>query len=203
MATAKAKTPAPKRAPKRKAKTTNKRAIAKTRAHTPEPAPEPAPDTPSGMRRPKDEDLGNLLWRMSEGASLRAACRAMGMDHSSTHVWLHEDEGRRQQYARAKELRGEHYQEEGLTVTRAAALGLEITNPQDPDGPKIRIDPKGARVYLEAIKWSVGRMAPKSIAPIPIHHTGNVGHLSDAEIAAAIAALEEGRDVDLGEGEDD
>lgn len=137
----------------------------------------------NGKRRPTDDDLAPLLFRIAEGESLRAACREQGLDPPSTHTWLDQDEGRRQQYARARELRAEVHAENGLAIGYAAASGREI----DVDGVVAKIDPTGARVALDAIKWATARMAPKT-APVQ-RHSHAFEHLTDDEIDGEIAAL--------------
>lgn len=132
---------------------------------------------PAGRRRPQPEDLDAILFSISEGKSLRATCAEMGLDTPSTHTWLDEDPGRRQQYARAREMRAEFYQEEGLVVTKAAALGLTV------NGKKV--DASGAKAYLDAIKWSTARMSPKT-APIQ-RHEHRFGDLTDEELDRYIA----------------
>jgi hypothetical protein len=137
------------------------------------------PDTDKGHRRPVVEDLAPMMAIIGSGKSLRAACRELGIDPSSAHRWINEDEGRRQQYALAREERAETLQEDGLTVTKAAALGQQV------NGHKI--DPAGARVYLDALKWAAARMAPKTAPVQRVAHT--FSHLSDEELAAEIATL--------------
>jgi len=137
--------------------------------------PEPA----KGHRRPEPDDLPALMAIVASGKSLRAACREVGVDPASTHTWIKADEGRRQHYADAREERAETLQEDGLTVTKAAALGQQV------NGHKI--DPAGARVYLDALKWAAARMAPKTAPVQRVAHT--FSHLSDEELAAEIATL--------------
>lgn len=133
----------------------------------------------AGKRRPVAEDLAAMMAIIGSGKSLRAACRELGIDPPAAHRWINEDEGRRQQYALAREERAETLQEDGLTVTKAAALGQQV------NGHKI--DPAGARVYLDALKWAAARMAPKTAPVQRVAHT--FSHLSDEELAAEIATL--------------
>lgn len=147
---------------------------------------EPAGTQAQGQRRPTAEDIPGVLEAVSEGKSLRHACREAGLHCPSTHSFIHSDEGLREQYARALELRADCQQEEALEVARAAATGA----PLSVDGEYRKIDAAGARVLLDAIKWSSARMAPKT-APIQrIEHLGEIGARTDEEIAARIAALE-------------
>lgn len=140
-----------------------------------------AESTP-GARRPISEDMPALLSAISEGASLRSACQAAGLDVPSTHRFINADDGLSQQYACAREARAEVYAEEGLAVTRAATLGEEF------EGKKI--DVAASRVYLDAIKWATARMAPKTAPVQRIDLTSRTRQMTDAEIAAEIAAME-------------
>lgn len=141
---------------------------------------EPGESAAASQRRPTPEDIPAVLDKVAEGSSLRAACRALGLHAPSTHTAIDSDAGLREQYVRAREQRAETLQEEGLTVTKAAALGQEV------NGQKV--DASGARAYLEAIKWAAGRMAPKT-APVQRVQL-EFGDLPDDEIADRIAALE-------------
>lgn len=153
-------------------------------------------ETPkSGSRRPKEDDLPELLFLMSEGKSLRAACRDLGLDPPSTHVWLDSDEDRRQQYARARALRSDFYEDKGLEIGLAAASGQEI----EINGEMVTVDPNGARVALDAIKWSTARMNPKG-APVQKLAISHTFPGSDEDLDRAIAELTEGADEDPAEG---
>ncbi|MFD1189739.1 terminase small subunit-like protein [Phenylobacterium conjunctum] len=138
--------------------------------------------TASGKRRPKPEDLDPLLDHIWNGLSLRSACGKLGLDTPSTDKWLHADDERRQQYARACEGRSDYLQEDALVVNRAAAIGGTV------NGKKV--DASGAKGYLEAVKFSIGRMAPKTLPPQHhvLHH--EFASMSDDQVAAAIAQME-------------
>lgn len=137
---------------------------------------------PAGQRRPQPEDLPKILELIWEGKSLRQACLKLELHVPSTSDWLHDDNDRREQYARAREGRAEFIAEDALAMNRAAALGVLI------DGKKV--DASGARGYLEAAKWKTARMAPKT-APVDRHeHHHEFGSLSDEELDRRIAARE-------------
>lgn len=144
----------------------------------------PEQSDPAGQRRPQPDDLQAILDGVTDGESLRAVCRKLGLHAPSTHTWLTEDDGRCEQYARAREMRADHYQEEVLTVTKAAALGLTF------QGKKV--DPSGAKAYLSAVQWATARMAPKTAPVQRVDLTSRTRQMTDAEIAAEIAALEAG-----------
>jgi hypothetical protein len=150
-------------------------------------------ETSEGKRRPTNDDLAELIFLIAEGKSLRASCVLLGLDPPSTHTWLDTDDDRRQQYARAREMRAEVQAELGFEIGVAAATGRAI----EIDGEMTKVDPTGARVALDAIKWSTARMAPKT-APtkkVSINHTfeGSDEDL-DAEIARLSDELDEGDD---------
>lgn len=136
----------------------------------------------SPQRRPEPADLPELMMLIAEGSSLRSACQKLGLHAPSTHTWLDTDDGRREQYARAREQRAEVLAEEALTYARAAATG-QLLNGRS-------IKPDGARVAIDAIKWATGRMAPKTIPVQRIDVTHLTRDMSDEELAAEIAARE-------------
>lgn len=139
-------------------------------------------NTPAGKRRPTDEDLHDILDKIWDGKSLRATCLELGLDTPSVSTWIHDDEGRRQQYMRACEGRAEYLQEDALTLNRAAATGEKV----DGATGKSAVDASGAKGYLEAVKWSTARMAPKT-APVQ-RHEHSFATMSDEEIDREIAA---------------
>jgi hypothetical protein len=147
-------------------------------------------ETKGGKRRPQDADLPDLMFHMSEGKSLRKACEELGIDPPSAHHWLEADDDRRQQYARARALRSEFHADKGLEIGYAAASGQMV----EINGEEVTIDPNGARVALDAIKWSTARMNPKGepTKKLAINHLFNG---SDEELDAAIDELTEG-DID-------
>ena len=105
------------------------------------------------QRDPKDEDLIPLLESMWEGDSLSACCRKMGLHIPSTSAWLHADEGREAQYARAREGRAQVLLEEVMVLARSSARKKQV----DGSVP----DPNGVRVLLDTQKWAIGLMAEK------------------------------------------
>lgn len=143
----------------------------------------------AGQRRPKDEDLEPLLEAIWGGLSLSKACRALGLHIPSTDTWLHADEGRSEQYARACEGRSDFLQEDAIDVNRAAALGLKVDERE--------VDSSGAKGYLDAVKWACGRMAPKKEPVRRIDLTARTRQMTDEEIAAELAAMQGGDQGEL------
>lgn len=144
-------------------------------------------DGGAGKRRPQEGDLEPILALLWDGKSLRAACETLELDTPSVSKWIDDDTsdgGRRQQFARACEGRAEFLQEDALTVNRAAALGVQV------NGKKV--DPSGAKGYLEAVKWSTTRMAPKKAPVLLLDVTSRTRQMTDEEITAEIAARERG-----------
>jgi hypothetical protein len=84
--------------------------------------------------------------------------------------------------------RGEHFAEEGLTVARAAMAGKTVKI----DNVERKLDHQGVRNYLDFIKWTHGRMAPKAGPVHRIQHSYE--DLSDSDIDERISALLSERD---------
>jgi hypothetical protein len=136
-----------------------------------------------GQRRPQPEDIPDILEDIARGSSLRQACIARGMHVPTTYAFIKDDPRLSANYTRAKELRQDAQEDQALALTLAAATGRKF------EGQVVKAD--GVRVFLDAIKWSAGRMADKTVN---LKHSGSVGvfdpsHLSDERIAALAAAL--------------
>lgn len=131
-------------------------------------------------RRATLDDTPLLFELVAGGKSLRSACRDNGIDPASTYTFINSDLTLRQHYAHAKEQRGEVYQEEVLTIAKGAALGLSY------DGRAI--DAAGARVYIDAVKWAVGRMAPKSGEVRRLEMEVEIRDVTDEELDARVRA---------------
>jgi hypothetical protein len=136
-----------------------------------------------GQRRPQPEDIPGILDDIAKGSSLRQACIARGMHVPNTYDFLKDDPRLWEKYTRAKELRSGVQEDQALALTLAAATGRKF------EGQTIK--PEGVRVHLDAVKWSAGRMADKTVN---VKHSGNVGifdpsTLSDERLAALQSAL--------------
>lgn len=128
-----------------------------------------------------------LLELIADDNSLRAACRELNLHNSHTRAWIADDAGREAQYTRALELRAQAQHEELLAVGRAAATGEEI---QLRGMTKKRaIDPAGARVLADVIKWSTARMAPKTAPRQQIDLNARIATMQDDELDAELASL--------------
>lgn len=90
-----------------------------------------------------------------EGRSVRAACRLLGLNHSHVLTQLNADRWR-DQYARARESRGEHYGE----LVLACGVGA-LTGRMTLDGAAVAVTPEAARAAMQAFQWAASRMAPK------------------------------------------
>ena len=110
----------------------------------------------------KDSIIPDILDRLTKGESLRAVCETEGYPAPSTFcLWVTQDEKLAEQYARARELRGEHY---GYKVSEIGELVL-----------KGDLDPNAARVAMDSFKWTAARMASKAWGDkIQAEHTGNL-----------------------------
>lgn len=95
-----------------------------------------------------DELVTEICERIADGESLRAICREDGMPEQKTiHVWLNKKPEFQQQYARARELQADSFFDEAVDIIHGKF--------------KDNIDVQAAKVKLDAIKWTSGKLAPK------------------------------------------
>lgn len=143
-------------------------------------------------RRPTEDDLPKVLEAIAEGKALRAVCREMGLHAPSTSTMLgRTTKDLRERYAHARADRVEVMGEEVLTIARAAALGAQV------NGKKV--DPAGARVFIDAVKWLAGRMDPKGEPVQRFAHSFE--RLTDDELNGEIASMTAELNADDGTGE--
>jgi hypothetical protein len=122
-------------------------------------AQKPKPKTIA--RTPTDKDVAPILEAISDGQSLRAICREMGIHHGKASGLLHSTPELEAQYVRAKRDRAEVYAEHVLTAAQAALTG--------------KIKPDAARVAIDAFKWAAGKMDPKRYGDkIQTEHSGGI-----------------------------
>jgi hypothetical protein len=129
-------------------------------------------------RRPKAAELRKIILDVSEGSSMRQACLKLGVNLWQTYAAF-KTETWSSHYACAREIAADFYAEKALALGLAAATGVTL------DGK--RIAPDGARVALDAIKWTVGRMWPASQPALQVEHS--FGDLSSDERTRRIAEL--------------
>ena len=134
---------------------------------TPQPDRLHLPDNaaPKRLRTAYDEQaVAAILGAVSGGTSLRRACAAQGIDHSTFLRWVRDDEpvGLANQYARAREQQA-HALADGIVD-----IAMDET---------AKADPNLLRVRLDAAKWAAARILPKVYGDridVNQHHTGNV-----------------------------
>ncbi|NUB28535.1 hypothetical protein GAY30_27300 [Azospirillum brasilense] len=134
---------------------------------TPQPDRINLPDhaAPKRPRTAYDEQaVAAILGAVSGGTSLRRACTAQGIDHSTFLRWVRDDEpvGLANQYARAREQQA-HALADGIVD-----IAMDET---------AKADPNLLRVRLDAAKWAAARILPKVYGDridVNQHHTGNV-----------------------------
>lgn len=149
---------------------------------------EPAP---KGKRRPTQDDFEAIITGIANRQSLRDTCQKLGLDTPSTHRWIKDDENRRQRYAHARDLRCEAMSDHAVSIAFAAATGRTIPVLAE-DGQtveRVAIDPKGARVYVDAIFKSIARLEPAQTQALKIDLTSRVRDMTDEEIVAELAAM--------------
>lgn len=133
-----------------------------------------------------------ICTRLSEGESLRRICRDEAMPAKSMVMrWLEENEPFRDQYARARDLQADDFH------ARVTDIGLATLQK--------RYDPQAARVAIDALKWSAGKLAPRKYGDsVQLKHAdAEGGRLPPNETemtarVAAILALAEQRKADAG-----
>lgn len=138
------------------------------------------------MSREEIEDICN---RMSEGQSLRAVCRELGLKESSVRYWLNKDEDAFAHSVRARELGCDALADECL----------EIADGDEPsDVKRIRID---TRIRLIG-KWSQrysDKVTVKSESTVT--HRYDLDSLSDGELDQLESILANASPSQGGEGE--
>lgn len=159
--------------------------------------------TPKGKRRPTQDDFEAIIAGIANRQSLRETCQRIGLDAPSTHRWINDDEARRQRYAHARDLRCEAMSDHAVSIAFAAATGRTIPVMAE-DGQsveRVAIDPKGARVYVDAIFKALARMEPAQTQALKIDLTSRVREMTDEEIVAELAAMGVGAKLVSDEGE--
>lgn len=103
------------------------------------------------MARPSkysEELVNEICRRIADGGSLRAICREEGMPERETiYCWLKNKPEFSDQYARAKDNQAESLFEEIDEISRRPMKNMVEVN--------------RARLQIDALKWRVGKLAPK------------------------------------------
>lgn len=111
------------------------------------------------MAYDKEIVFKNILSEIEEGASLRSVLRRDEMPTQKTFFdWLHEDEEKVKQYARACELRAEQIFEDILEIADETQGDKKYTE----SGEIIDSEYVArSRIKIDARKWMLGKMNPK------------------------------------------
>lgn len=135
------------------------------------------------------EEIADICDRISEGNSLRAVCRELGLKESSVRYWLNKDEAAFAQSVRARELGCDALADECLDI----ADGAEAA-----DVKRIRID---TRIRLIG-KWSQRYSDKLAITnKTEVTHRYDLDSLSDGELNELERILANARPSQGGEGE--
>ncbi len=99
-----------------------------------------------------------------DGKSLRTICSTAKMPSRSTVIrWLAENEGFRNQYARARELQADTLAEEILDIADKAVLGERLK--KDGKGKVLERQTgdmvERSKLMIDARKWYAGKLQPK------------------------------------------
>jgi hypothetical protein len=95
------------------------------------------------------------------GMSLRKSCEAHGLKVNHFLYWVEADKARGAQYARARDRQADHFGERVSEIADGVLSG--------------EYDYNAARVAVDALKWSAGKMKPKRWGDRVEHeHTGEI-----------------------------
>lgn len=168
-------------------------------ARKPKDAPKEAPK-PRGRPSTYTQEVADAICeRLANGETLRAICRDEAMPPEATvRRWALDDvQGFAAQYARARDL-GLDAMAEGLLEIADEADTVQKVG-ADGETMEVAFDSVAVqrnKLRVDARKWLLSKMAPKKYGD-KLQHTGDGGgpvevrNLSDAELAAKIAALKE------------
>ena len=156
---------APKRAKPAGDRTTPKPKRAKAKAITKAPKR-------TTCRRALDADMPALFDAIAGGQSVRAYCARLGIDSPSAHRLITASRALGQDYAHAREMRGDGHAEDVLAVANKVVAGT--------------LAPDAGRVAIDALKWIAARMAPKTLGDrktIDVNVMHDLSGLTDEELA--------------------
>lgn len=147
-------------------------------------------------RRPTADDIPGICDDVAAGASLLKACTERGIHSGHTLALLRTDDRLWANYERARAVRGDAQGHRASEIIDAVERG--------------ELEPDRARVMLDGVKWTAGRMAPKLWGDKVSHELGGVGggpirmnltNLSDEQLDQLEALLKSAA-VTPAEGED-
>jgi len=106
------------------------------------------------------ELAAEICRRVADGKSLRTVCASKGMPGRRTvHTWLAADSEFRAQYAVARDYMVDALAEEALHLARTATAA----------------NAHARRLYVDAVRWYVGKVAPKKFGDrLDMNVTGQV-----------------------------
>lgn len=111
------------------------------------------------MAYDKEKTFKSILSEIEEGASLRSVLRREDMPSRYTFFeWLHNDEDKTNQYARACELRAESIFEDILEIADESSGDKKYTDTGEVIDSEFVARSK---VKIDARKWMLGKMQPK------------------------------------------
>ena len=181
--------------PRKKAtqkKATKKKATQKKAARTKSNKPR------NGNSKYTDQKAVKICEAVRSGSSLVEAAKRVNVNVLTAYRWMDAEPNFRNDYARAREERGEHYGRKVSELAEQTELG--------------HIDPQAARVAMDGYKWTAARMAPKqwgdrkevnlggqSDNPVKLESSGELTGLSDAALAQMRKILES----ESGDGKED
>lgn len=90
-----------------------------------------------------DEVAADICVAISEGKSLVAACKELGVEYKHVFKWITEYPDFKDNYARAREAQADYLADEVVAIADEEA------------------DPAKARVRVDARKWYAGKLKPK------------------------------------------
>lgn len=125
------------------------------------------------MAYDKDKIFPLILFEIEEGSSLRSILRREDMpDRKTFFGWLHSDEEKSSQYARACEVRAESIFEEILDIADNSSGDKKYTESGEVmDSEYVA----RSRIKIDARKWMLGKMNPKKYGDkIQQEHSGEI-----------------------------
>lgn len=135
-----------------------------------------------------------LLSMIAEGRSVRRACAALGIGRTKLYERLAAEDDFANQYARAMELRAEHYMDEIIEIADDSSqdtttigeedAGIETTNHEVIQRAKLRVDTR---------KWLMGKLSPKKYGDkVQNEHTGKDGGPIEQAVSISVTFHEPG-----------